>query len=76
MKPIQDEQSQLDTTEGDLPETEQDRREVLYVPEVASMLRISKAAVYRAIAAGVIPSLRPGRRLLVPRRAIQRLLDI
>ncbi|GAA2184964.1 hypothetical protein GCM10009785_34910 [Brooklawnia cerclae] len=35
-------------------------------PEAAELLGISKDAAYRAAAAGQIPTLRLGRRLLVP----------
>lgn len=39
---------------------------VLEVPEVAKQLRISRSFAYELIAAGKLPSLRLGRRVLVP----------
>lgn len=41
---------------------------VYRVPEVATLLRVSRAAVYRKIASGEIPSIRFGRSVRVPRR--------
>ena len=52
-----------------------DERLVLTVPEVAAMLGLSRNGAYEAVAAGQIPSIRIGRRVLVPRAALQRLLD-
>lgn len=39
---------------------------VLTVPETARMLRISRTLAYEGIARGEIPSVRIGRRILVP----------
>jgi excisionase family DNA binding protein len=36
------------------------------IPEVAELLGISRSAAYRAVARGEIPTIRIGRRLLVP----------
>jgi excisionase family DNA binding protein len=36
------------------------------IPEVARLLGISRSAAYRAVARGEIPTIRIGRRLLVP----------
>jgi excisionase family DNA binding protein len=36
------------------------------IPEAAKLLRISRSAAYRAAARGQIPTIRIGRRLLVP----------
>lgn len=47
---------------------------VLKVAEVALMLRIGRNSVYEAIARGEIPAIRLGRRLLVPRTALESLL--
>jgi excisionase family DNA binding protein len=44
------------------------------VEEVAQMLGLSRSATYEAIARGEIPSLRFGRRIVVTRRALHRLL--
>ena len=50
------------------------RPETLAVPYVAALLGISRAAAYRVVAAGQIRALRLGRRLLVPRAELRRLL--
>lgn len=47
----------------------------LTAAEVAPLLGISKQAVYRAIRSGELPSIRIGRKPLVPERALRRLLD-
>lgn len=44
------------------------------VDEAAEMLSISRAHAYRCIKAGTLPSLRFGRRIVVPARAIDALL--
>jgi putative molybdopterin biosynthesis protein len=49
--------------------------EVLIPMEVARLLRIGRNTVYEMIARGVIPSIRVGRRLLVPRVQLSRWLD-
>jgi excisionase family DNA binding protein len=43
--------------------------------EVAAMLGLSRAKVYEAIQTGQIPSIRIGRRVLVPWRRLEQLLD-
>jgi excisionase family DNA binding protein len=71
------------TTEGSPSE---DRRPVRAVPatgprltltveEAASALGISRASAYEAVRVGEIPSVRIGRRILVPQSALQRMLD-
>jgi excisionase family DNA binding protein len=47
---------------------------VLTVSETARLLRISRGAAYEAIRTGQIPSLRIGRRILVPTSLLLRLL--
>jgi excisionase family DNA binding protein len=47
---------------------------VLDVPEVARRLGISRSFAYELVAAGEIPSLRLGRRVLVPVHQLRRLL--
>ena len=48
---------------------------LVYSPqEVMSLLGLSRSAVYDHIADGRIPSVRIGGRLLVPRKALERLL--
>ena len=54
------------TNEGD--------REVLTVEEAAELLRIGRGTAYEAVRLGEIPSIRIGRRVLVPRRPLMRLL--
>lgn len=44
------------------------------VEEVSVLLRIGRSAAYEAVRTGQIPSLRIGRRLLVPRAALEQLL--
>lgn len=44
-------------------------------PTAARLLNIGKNGAYQAAARGEIPTVKIGRRLLVSRRALQRLLD-
>lgn len=48
---------------------------VCTVQEVAQILRIGRISVYQAIGRGDVPSIRIGRRLLIPRAALEALLD-
>ncbi len=50
-------------------------RKTLTVDETASALGISRNAAYEGVRRGEIPSIRVGRRLLVPRIALERLLE-
>lgn len=59
---------------NDLGELQMDGRHVLYVEEVALLLRISRSAAYAAVASGEIPSVHIGKRRLVPTHAIRTLL--
>lgn len=45
-------------------------------PEAAGILRLSKASAYAAAERGEIPTIRIGRRLLVPTAALRRLLQL
>jgi excisionase family DNA binding protein len=54
---------------------ETDNRLVLTVSEAAAALGISRAHAYELVARGELPSLRLGRRIVVPRRGLERLLD-
>jgi excisionase family DNA binding protein len=45
------------------------------VGEVARILRLGKISVYQAIEKGEIPCIRIGRRILIPRHALERLLE-
>ena len=49
---------------------------VLTPVETAKLLRIGRATVYEQIRQGTIPSLRMGRKILVPRKALEKLLDV
>jgi excisionase family DNA binding protein len=45
------------------------------VTETATVLGISRSSAYECVRRGVIPSLRLGRRIVVPTTAIEALLD-
>lgn len=46
------------------------------VTEVAQLLGISRASAYTHIRTGVIPSITLGGRIVVPRRALEAMLDV
>lgn len=48
---------------------------VLTPIETARLLRIGRATVYEQIRVGTIPSIRMGRRILIPRAALMRKLE-
>jgi excisionase family DNA binding protein len=48
---------------------------VLTVAEAGKILRISKGLAYEMARSGTLPTIRLGRRLLVPRLGLDRLLD-
>jgi excisionase family DNA binding protein len=50
-------------------------RQTLTVEEAAALLGIGRNTAYQAIARGELPVLRLGRRLLVPRAALDQLLS-
>jgi len=50
-------------------------RLVLSVDEARLRLGISRGLIYEAVRQGQIPSIRVGRRILIPRIALQRLLE-
>jgi excisionase family DNA binding protein len=50
-------------------------RPALTVTEAAEMLGISRALAYQLVSRGDIPALRLGRRLVVPRKAIETMLN-
>ena len=54
------------------PEAE---RATLSVVETASIMGVSKNVAYEAVRRGEIPSIRLGGRILVPRAALERLLE-
>ncbi len=45
-------------------------------PETARLLNLSKASAYAAAERGEIPTIRIGRRLLVPTAALRRMLEL
>lgn len=47
---------------------------VCTVEEAAKMLKISRSSAYEGVRSGQIPSVRIGKRLLVPLAALERLL--
>ena len=52
-----------------------EERLTLTVNEAAKLLGIGRQLAYDRIKAGQIPAIKIGRRLLVPRRALEKLLD-
>lgn len=50
-------------------------RETLSVPEAAKVLGISRGLAYEMARVGKLPTIRFGKRLVVPRRALERLLE-
>ena len=48
---------------------------VMTVEEAAVILRISRNGAYEAVKRGEIPSIRIGRRILVPRIAFEKMLN-
>ncbi len=50
------------------------KRKTLTVPEAAQTLGIGRSAAYEAARTGEIPTVRIGRRLLVPVAALERML--
>ena len=55
--------------------TNETRESLVYsVPEAGRLLRLSRATSYMLANQGVIPTIRLGRRLVVPKIAIERML--
>ena len=46
------------------------------VDEAASIMKISRASAYEAVRSGEIPSIRIGRRIVVPTAALRRMLGL
>jgi excisionase family DNA binding protein len=63
-----------DTNEPIMVEKPQWARATFNLPEVAQMLGCSRSSVYRWASEGEIPTIRIGRRVLVPREALEQLL--
>ena len=50
-------------------------RKTLTIQEVARILGVGRDQAYNAAKSGDIPSIRIGRRILVPRKAFERMLE-
>jgi excisionase family DNA binding protein len=56
-------------------ENADDDRLTLTVEETARLLGISRSTAYECVRTGELPSVNFGRRVLIPRHRLQRLLD-
>lgn len=54
----------------------EDRPTLAVWPDTGQILGLSKASAYAAAASGEIPTIRVGRRLLVPTAALRRMLQL
>lgn len=54
---------------------QQEDRLTLTVPEAGRLLGVSRATAYELAAQGVLPTLRLGKRLVVPKVQLERLLS-
>jgi excisionase family DNA binding protein len=52
-----------------------DRRLCVTVPEAAEMLPISRNFAYQLVREGKLPSIRFGKRILIPRVALEKMLE-
>lgn len=52
-----------------------DLPDILTADEAAEVLRLGRSSVYEAIRLGLLPGLRIGRRILIPKAALQSMLD-
>ena len=52
-----------------------DKRLCITVPEAAEMLGISKNFAYQLVREGKLPSIRFGKRILIPRAALEKILE-
>lgn len=57
-----------------MPKERRAERLTLSVPEAADLLGLSRASAYQAIRGGLIPSIRVGKRIVVPRAALMQFL--
>lgn len=48
---------------------------VLSVSECAKVLKISRGSAYQGVIAGSIPHIKIGRRILIPKRALEKMLE-
>ena len=67
--------SQSPQTEYQTVEKDSNDSLVLTAGETAKVLRLSKTTVYDQIRQGSIPSIRIGKRILIPRAALMRKLE-
>jgi excisionase family DNA binding protein len=63
------------TEQGATPAARQSSRLTLTVEEAAALLGISRTLAYDLIARGDVPSLRLGRRIVISRRILERMVD-
>ena len=56
-------------------ETKNNESLVLNVPEAGKLLNLSRPTAYSLCAQGIIPTIRLGRRLVVPRAALLKMLE-
>lgn len=55
---------------------EEEQEPLVYSPDEArKLLKISRGLIYEALNTGLIPSIRIGRRILIPRKQLERLLN-
>jgi len=54
---------------------EETERLTLNVPEAGRLLGISRSTAYALVNSGYLPAIRLGKRILVPRAALERLLE-
>jgi excisionase family DNA binding protein len=52
-----------------------EQKQTMTVEEAAKLLGIGRALAYEMARTGKLPTIRFGRRLVVPRRAVERLLE-
>jgi excisionase family DNA binding protein len=64
---------QMDFTEETLVAND---RLVFTVAEAAYLINVSRAFAYELVARGELPSIRLGRRIVIPRIGLQKLLDL
>ena len=61
--------------ESVMPDSTDSKSPVLTVEEARILLRLSRNSMYAAIARQEVPHLKIGRRILIPRKALERLMD-
>ena len=62
-------------TDSTKPEVDPSGRATVTVTEAAHVLGVSRSTAYELVHAGTLPALRLGRRIVVPTRALEELLD-